>query len=299
MIAGLVEVRCAGLGDSPAVHRGYVLFAGGRCRRSRRAVPGESTVLAGRHITLGDKASIPCWPERPWKPPARRQVGAAPLLGQPARGRSDRRVRRQAAGRARRCRAGSFTQASSYPTSQSNAATVDLNETLRAKSIGFMLFFPVVAGIIGLGIGAWPDGIMCRLPRIIIAGGIGLIVGLIGGFISSMLAGMVYNAISTYALKNNPGAGIGGLSIVRISPADHRPQPRLGPRRSCAMGLGQGLALRSSRIVVYGLLGGLLGGLFGGILFDPIDFLPRRHQPQRPSRGDSFRCASSGCASAG
>ncbi len=40
-----------------------------------------------------------------------------------------------------------------------------------------------------------------------------------------------------------------------------------------AMGLGQGIALRSSRLLLYGLLGGVLGGLLGGMLFDPIDLL--------------------------
>jgi len=40
-----------------------------------------------------------------------------------------------------------------------------------------------------------------------------------------------------------------------------------------AMGLGQGIALRSSRLLIYGLLGGVIGGLLGGLLFDPIDLL--------------------------
>ena len=40
-----------------------------------------------------------------------------------------------------------------------------------------------------------------------------------------------------------------------------------------AMGLGQGIALRSPRLLLYGLIGGVVGGLFGGLLFDPIDLL--------------------------
>ena len=40
-----------------------------------------------------------------------------------------------------------------------------------------------------------------------------------------------------------------------------------------AAGLGQGLALRSKRLVLYGFLGGLIGGLLGGLFFDPIDFI--------------------------
>jgi hypothetical protein len=40
-----------------------------------------------------------------------------------------------------------------------------------------------------------------------------------------------------------------------------------------AMGLGQGIALRSGRLLLYGFLGGAIGGLLGGLLFDPIDLL--------------------------
>ncbi len=35
-------------------------------------------------------------------------------------------------------------------------------------------------------------------------------------------------------------------------------------------GIGQGIALRESKVIVNGLLGGVLGGLLGGMLFDPI-----------------------------
>jgi len=40
-----------------------------------------------------------------------------------------------------------------------------------------------------------------------------------------------------------------------------------------AMGLGQGIALRSKRLLIYGMVGGVIGGLLGGMLFDPIDLL--------------------------
>ncbi len=48
-----------------------------------------------------------------------------------------------------------------------------------------------------------------------------------------------------------------------------------------AMGLGQGIALRSKRLLVYGLLGGVVGGLLGGLLFDPIFFI--LIGPEKPS----------------
>jgi hypothetical protein len=40
-----------------------------------------------------------------------------------------------------------------------------------------------------------------------------------------------------------------------------------------AMGLGQGLALKSKRLVLNGFVGGIVGGLAGGLLFDPISLI--------------------------
>src|SRR5262249_17241373 len=48
-----------------------------------------------------------------------------------------------------------------------------------------------------------------------------------------------------------------------------------------AMGLGQGLALRSKRLLLYGFLGGIVGGLLGGLLFDPVDMILLG--PEKPS----------------
>jgi hypothetical protein len=39
------------------------------------------------------------------------------------------------------------------------------------------------------------------------------------------------------------------------------------------VGLGQGIALRSKRLFLYGLIGGVVGGMLGGLLFDPIQLL--------------------------
>jgi hypothetical protein len=40
-----------------------------------------------------------------------------------------------------------------------------------------------------------------------------------------------------------------------------------------AMGLGQGLALKSKRLLFNGFMGGIIGGLVGGLLFDPISLV--------------------------
>jgi hypothetical protein len=147
----------------------------------------------------------------------------------------------------------------------------DLLAVSRTHTIGFLLLFPVVAGCVGLLIGA-ADGLLCRLPRrALLAGGIGLVAGLVGGFFSTFLAGLIYAPIHHLAMGHH-GAGLAGLTTTGFL-------MQVGARAlgwalaGMAMGLGQGLALRSGKIVMYGFLGGLLGGLFGGILFDPIFFM--------------------------
>lgn len=147
----------------------------------------------------------------------------------------------------------------------------DLQSMGRNRTLGFMLLFPVVAGCVGLLIGA-ADGLLCRLPRrALLAGGIGLIAGLVGGFFSTFLANIIYAPIHQWAMGHE-GSGIAGLTTVGFI-------MQVGARAlgwalaGMAMGLGQGLALRSGKLIMYGFLGGLIGGIFGGILFDPIFFL--------------------------
>ncbi|MEI8195233.1 MAG: FHA domain-containing protein [Phycisphaerae bacterium] len=147
----------------------------------------------------------------------------------------------------------------------------DLLAVNRTRMLGFWLLFPAVAGLVGLLIGA-ADGLMCRLPRrALLAGGIGLLIGLFGGVVSTVLANIIYAPIHHWAMGHE-GAGVAGLTTTGFL-------MQVGARAvgwalaGMAMGLGQGLALRSGKIVMYGFLGGLLGGLFGGILFDPIFFM--------------------------
>ena len=94
-------------------------------------------------------------------------------------------------------------------------------------------------------------------------------VGLVGGFVCSVLANVIYGPLNQLAMSRGDGTGltpfgfaiqVGGRSIAWAL-------------AGMAMGLGQGLALRSKRLALYGLLGGILGGLLGGLLFDPIDLV--------------------------
>jgi len=140
----------------------------------------------------------------------------------------------------------------------------------RSHAIGLVLF-SVVAGMIGLLLGA-ADGLVCRLPRrAIICGLVGLVVGLVGGLITSVLANIAYAPLNALATKHWGDSGsVMGTFAFGIQLIGRGLSWGLA---GVAMGLGQGIALRSTRLLLYGLIGGVVGGLLGGLLFDPIDLI--------------------------
>lgn len=151
-----------------------------------------------------------------------------------------------------------------------NARKRTLHQLASLNYAASLLMFPLVAGFIGLFIGA-ADGIVCRLARrALLCGAIGLFVGFVGGFIFSLVAGIVYTPLSQLALKvSDTGSGLSamGFAIQVIG------RSLAWCLAGAAMGLGQGIALRSKRLLLYGLIGGLVGGLLGGLFFDPIDMI--------------------------
>ena len=148
-------------------------------------------------------------------------------------------------------------------------AAMTLDDHERRSSTAAMLFFPVVAGLIGLFIGAI-DGLVCRLMRRAVLGGlVGLLVGFVGGFISMFIAELVYAPLTTLAESHSTATGLSTFGfVIQITG-----RTIAWGLAGTAMGLGQGIALRSRRLLVYGLLGGIIGGLLGGLMFDPIDLL--------------------------
>lgn len=145
-------------------------------------------------------------------------------------------------------------------------------EDLQARSTtAAFLLFPLVAGLIGLGIGA-VDGVICRAPQRALFGGlVGLLVGFLGGFVATFLAGMAYVPLHETAQgilwKEDGGITASGLVLQTVS------RGIAWALAGLTMGLGQGISQRSSQLATFGLVGGLVGGLIGGLLFDPIDFL--------------------------
>lgn len=157
------------------------------------------------------------------------------------------------------------------PPAQSPAAAKRTLSDLKARrAAAGLLLFPIVAGMVGLFIGA-ADGLICRLPRrALLCGAVGLGVGLVGGLVSGLFAEVVYSPLSILA-RNSMEAG-GAFTSFGFA-LQVMARALAWCLAGIAIGLGQGIALRSSRLFWYGLLGGILGGLLGGLLFDPIDVI--------------------------
>lgn len=153
--------------------------------------------------------------------------------------------------------------------------------------IGYFVF-SVIAGAVGLFLGA-AEGIMCRNPtRALLSGVVGLGVGFGGGLIASFIANKIYGVMVVIAVltarerrAENLMSGIPLLIIM------------MGRAAGWAVaglpaGLGQGIALREKKVVFNGIVGGVLGGLLGGLFFDPICLLTRNTETATFSRAVGF-----------
>jgi hypothetical protein len=138
---------------------------------------------------------------------------------------------------------------------------------------GAVLTFPTVAGFVGLFLGA-AEGIMCRnLQRATICAAVGLGIGFAGGFIAFILATIIYIIMNLIAIPfwknpelNQRPTGL-ALLIIMMGRAS------AWAVASIPAGIGQGIALRETKVVLNGLLGAVLGGLLGGLVFDPVNYL--------------------------
>ena len=155
----------------------------------------------------------------------------------------------------------------SPPPQKPSVAALSLETLSRRSEIATYLLFPLVAGLVGLAIGA-VDGLVCRLPRrALLSGFVGFLVGFVGGFLCYFIAEVVYQPLTLLASKQRDASG--GLSAFGFF-LQMMGRGLAWMLAGLAMGLGQGIALRSKRLLLYGFLGGIIGGLLGGLLFDPI-----------------------------
>ena len=163
------------------------------------------------------------------------------------------------------------------------------DNVLREGPAGFLLF-PSVAGCAGLFLGA-AEGLMCRnLGRALISGVVGLGVGFAGGVVLLIPAGIVFVIMQQIAFTvvgepPLPGEMPTGLPLLVVMMG----RAAAWAIVSIAAGLGQGIALRETKVILNGAVGGVLGGLLGGLLFDPIYLLFASEDGQAAvSRGVGF-----------
>jgi hypothetical protein len=140
---------------------------------------------------------------------------------------------------------------------------------LRSLLVALALF-PVSAAFVGLFLAA-ADGLLSRAwRRAALCGLVGLSSGLGLGLMTTVLGEMVYRLGQGAAVRlGEPGGGTSAAAFLAQMVARGLAWAVTG----AAMGLGQGIALRSRKMALNGLLGGVIGALVGGMLFDPIDRL--------------------------
>lgn len=151
----------------------------------------------------------------------------------------------------------------------------DSKDVAQGSALVALLWFPMVAGFVGLFLGA-AEGIMCRnLSRACISALVGFGVGFAGGLLAFIVASIIFLIAQVIIIglmqnKGNKGNADGpprGVAFLILM---------MGRGLAWAVaaipaGLGQGIALRERKVLLNGLLGAVLGGLLGGLLFDPIN----------------------------
>ena len=145
-----------------------------------------------------------------------------------------------------------------------------ISEVDRGDGAIALLLFPTVAGFVGLFLGA-AEGIMCRnLQRAAISAAVGLGVGFGGGLIVIIPAGIIFMIMMRISLefwKNpQPGEMPTGIALLIFMMG----RGAAWCLAAIPAGIGQGIALRESKVILNGLIGAVLGGLLGGLVFDPI-----------------------------
>jgi hypothetical protein len=147
------------------------------------------------------------------------------------------------------------------------------DNTEEVFDIASLLMFPVVAGAIGLFLGA-AEGIICRnFARAMKCGAVGLGVGFVGGVIAFIPTEILFGFMTAIAvsLENDPqpdGMPTGLALLVFMMG-----RAMAWSVAAIPAGMGQGIALGERKVILNGVVGAMLGGLVGGLLFDPISMV--------------------------
>jgi hypothetical protein len=149
----------------------------------------------------------------------------------------------------------------------------DLAGRARANHFAGLLWFATVGGLIALMIGSVEGLLSLNVGQAVKNGLIGLGIGALGGGLGILPAGLLYGVAGdvTERLSGGPD-GFGGLETMHGGAlfAQIVARSLAWGVVGMALALGRGVATKSRRLIINGLIGGLVGGLFGGMLFDPI-----------------------------
>lgn len=149
----------------------------------------------------------------------------------------------------------------------------DDNRLDKETDLAAIFLFPVVAGSVGLFLGA-AEGIICRnAVRALKCGAVGLGIGFVGGLIALIPTGIVFTLMSqiAFSLWDDPQPNVmpTGLALLVLMMG----RAAAWSIAAIPAGMGQGIALREKKVILNGVVGAVLGGLVGGLLFDPISLI--------------------------
>ncbi|MBI3831067.1 MAG: FHA domain-containing protein [Planctomycetes bacterium] len=135
----------------------------------------------------------------------------------------------------------------------------------------YLLFGPV-AGMLSLSIGVVYGIVNGNWMKSLVCGVVGLGVGLGATMITTVIAVFAFIIIQIVAFRMNGTVPLHGPLDLRGLPFFMFVCGRGIAWSIVAMGagLGLGVALKSRKLVLNGLVGGMLGGLIGGLFFDLI-----------------------------
>jgi len=136
------------------------------------------------------------------------------------------------------------------------------------ESLLMRLGLPVICvwAAIGLFVGLADALVSRNFARAALGGGVGLLIGLVGGAVVYWIANVVFgSAVRVAVLALRPDRPTTSI-LIAISMARAIAWAVAGT----TAGIGPGIALRSGKLVVNGLLGGVVGAFIGGLVFDPI-----------------------------
>jgi type III secretion system (T3SS) inner membrane Yop/YscD-like protein len=156
-------------------------------------------------------------------------------------------------------------------------AAVDLGALEGSHTMSSLLVFPLTAALIGLFVAA-ADGVLSRAwVRAAFSAAVGVAVGGIAGFVALLPTAFIFGIGESLAVSLDTGRTLepAGPSLLVLVMARGMAWAVMG----CTAGMGQGIAMRSRKLFLNGLIGGCVGALFGGVLFDPLNILFERLHP--------------------